>query len=164
VLIGGASSGFHTNGSSLLRRLFFDRLGMDPADPFPDSERTLGEVLLEPHRSYLAPLQPLLPRSHALAHITGGGVPENLERVIPDGLCAHVQRAGWPVPAEFRVVQELGGVTDDEMLRTFNCGLGMILVVAAAEADEIARSLRDRGLGGWLIGEVRSGSGRVRID
>jgi phosphoribosylformylglycinamidine cyclo-ligase len=164
VLIGVASSGFHTNGFSLLRRLFFDRLGMDVTDAFPGTGRTLGEVLLEPHRSYLAVLQPLLGDIHALAHITGGGVPENLERVIPEGLSAHVDRSAWQLPVEFRTVQELGGIAEDEMLRTFNCGLGMILVVPSGRAGETARSLAERGLGGWVIGEVRSGSGRVTID
>lgn len=163
VLIGVASSGFHTNGYSLLRRLFFDQLGMDVHDPFPGSARSLGDVLLEPHRSYLAPLQPLLGRIHAMAHITGGGVPENLERVIPTGLCARVERGGWPFPAEFRTVQELGGVTDDEMLRTFNCGLGMILVVPAAHAGPVAAALAERELGGWVVGEVRGGTERVAI-
>ena len=164
VLLGLASSGFHTNGYSLLRRLFFDRLGLSPADPFPGGDRPLGEVLLEPHRSYLEPLRPLLGRIHAMAHITGGGVPENLERVIPDSLSARVERAGWQVPAEFRTVQELGGIAEDELLRTFNCGLGMILVVPPGDADEIARSMAERGLGGWRIGRVESGAERVVID
>ena len=165
VLIGVASSGFHTNGYSLLRRLFFDKLGLELSDPFPGFERSLGEVLLEPHRSYLEPLRPLLPHLHALAHITGGGIPENLERVIPDGLCARVERSAWQLPPEFRTVQELGGIADDELLRTFNCGLGMILVVTAEHVEEVARSLAGRGLGGWVVGEVRtSGGGRVIID
>jgi len=164
VLIGVAASGFHTNGYSLLRRLFFDRLGRDVADPFPGTDRSIGDVLLEPHRSYLRSIQPLLDRLHAMAHITGGGIPGNLDRVIPPGLCAHVERAAWQLPHEFRMVQELGSITDDELLHTFNCGLGMILVVAVEHASAIGRVIVDQGLGGWRIGEVRRGVERVAID
>jgi len=163
VLIGAAASGFHTNGYSLLRRLFFDRLGWAVNDPFPGTSRTLGDVLLEPHRSYLAALRPLLGRLHALAHITGGGIPENLERVIPDGLSAVVERQGWELPHEFRTVQDLGAITDDEMLHTFNCGVGMILVVGEEDAEDIARTLAEQDLGGWQVGAVRRGAERVAI-
>jgi len=95
---------------------------------------------------------------------TGGGIPGNLDRVIPPGLCAHVERAAWQLPHEFRMVQELGSITDDELLHTFNCGLGMILVVAVEHASAIGRVIVDQGLGGWRIGEVRRGVERVAID
>jgi phosphoribosylformylglycinamidine cyclo-ligase len=163
VLVGLAASGFHTNGYSLLRRLFFDKLGLGTADPFPGSERSLAAVLLEPHRSYLEPLRPLLGRIHALAHITGGGIPENLERVMPPGRCARVELAAWEFPPEFRTVQELGGISDDEMLRTFNCGIGMILVVPPADLDAVTRALAGQGLGAWPIGEVADGAERVVV-
>lgn len=163
ALIGVAASGFHTNGYSLLRRLFFDKLGKDVDDPFPGTGESIGDVLLRPHRSYLEPLRPLLGRLHAMAHITGGGIPENLERVIPEGLCADVKRTAWELPPEFRTVQELGAVSDDEMLYTFNCGLGMILVAPAEDAPHIAQHLAAQDLGGWVIGEVVKGGERVRV-
>jgi phosphoribosylformylglycinamidine cyclo-ligase len=165
VLIGLAGSGFHTNGYSLLRRLFFERLGLRVGDEFPGTESTIGDILLQPHRSYLDALQPLIAseRIHALAHITGGGIPENLARVIPDGLSAHVQRNSWDFPHEFRTVQELGGVSDAEMLHTFNCGVGMILVVMEEEAVALSEALQAQGLGGWQIGSVAAGAERVVI-
>ena len=164
ALVGVAASGFHTNGYSLLRRLFFERLKLDVADAFPGTQESLGDVLLRPHRSYLEPLRPLLGRLHAMAHITGGGIPENLERVLPPGLDARVRRSGWELPPEFRTVQELGGVSDEEMLYTFNSGVGMILVAPADDADDIARLLAGQGLGGWVVGEVVRGGGRVTVQ
>ena len=163
VLIGLAASGFHTNGYSLLRRLFFDRLGRNVHDEFPGSTETIGDVLLRPHRSYLASLQPMIARGdiHAMAHITGGGIPENLERVIPDGLSAQVRRAAWRLPPEFRTVQQLGSVSDEEMLHTFNCGVGMILVVPPGRAEATAAALAGQELGGWRLGEVEPGMHRV---
>lgn len=157
ALIGLASSGFHTNGYSLLRRLLFDRLGLDLDDPFPGTGEPVGDVLLRVHRSYLEALGPLLDagRIHALAHITGGGIPGNLDRSIPDGLHARVDRGAWTVPAYFRGVQEAGSIGEDEMFRTFNMGIGMIAVVATSEAEDVAASLRDAGEEAWIIGEVR---------
>jgi phosphoribosylformylglycinamidine cyclo-ligase len=103
VLLGLASNGFHTNGYSLVRKIVFDRLSLDVGDHYPGSSETVADVLLRVHRSYLAPLDALLAqeRIHALAHITGGGIPENLDRVIPDGLSARVHRKSWEVPADF---------------------------------------------------------------
>jgi phosphoribosylformylglycinamidine cyclo-ligase len=157
ALIGLASSGFHTNGYSLLRRLLFERLGLDLDDPFPGTGDAVGEVLLRVHRSYLAALGPLLGdrRLHALAHITGGGIPGNLGRSIPEALQARVARASWEVPAAFRGVREAGGIAEDEMFRTFNMGVGMILAVAPDGADGVLESVRDAGENAWIIGDVR---------
>lgn len=157
ALVGIASSGFHTNGYSLLRRLLFERLGLHLGDPFPGTGETVGDVLLRVHRSYLASVWPLLQadRIHALAHITGGGIPGNVERSIPGGLQAVVDRASWDVPAVFRGVQDAGAVAEMEMFRTFNMGVGMILAVAPAEADGAVRSLVEAGEDAWIIGEVR---------
>src|SRR5687768_18070480 len=103
VLLGLAANGFHTNGYSLVRKIVFDKLQLNVDDRYPNSSETVADVLLRVHRSYLAPLEPLIQAEqiHALAHITGGGIPENLDRVIPEGLSAHVQRSAWDVPADF---------------------------------------------------------------
>ncbi|HUG39104.1 MAG TPA: phosphoribosylformylglycinamidine cyclo-ligase [Longimicrobiales bacterium] len=157
ALVGLASSGFHTNGYSLLRRLVFDRLGLDLGDPFPGTGDAVGDVLLRVHRSYLASVGPLVgdPAVHALAHITGGGIPGNLPRSIPDALQARVRRDSWTVPAAFRGVQEAGGVAEPEMFRTFNMGVGMIVAVASGEADRVVAALGDEGEEAWIIGDVR---------
>lgn len=169
ALVAIASSGFHTNGYSLLRRLLFDRLELALEDRFPGTDDPVGDVLLRVHRSYLAPVLPLLSgdRVHALAHITGGGIPGNLDRSIPDGLQAVIDRGSWDVPAPFRGVQRVGSVAEDEMFRTFNMGVGMILAVAAAEADGVVASLRGSGEESWIIGDVRDrpdGDDAVRLD
>jgi phosphoribosylformylglycinamidine cyclo-ligase len=159
VLLGLASNGFHTNGYSLVRKIVFDALGLGVADPYPDSADSVADVLLRVHRSYLAALGPLLAaeRIHALAHITGGGIPENLDRVIPDGLSAHVQRAAWRVPPEFSALIDAGGVPLEDAERTFNMGMGMIAVVAAGEADDVAEALRAAGERVSVIGTIETG-------
>ncbi|HEX7090484.1 MAG TPA: phosphoribosylformylglycinamidine cyclo-ligase [Longimicrobiales bacterium] len=164
-LLGLASSGFHTNGYSLLRRLLFDRLGLGPDDAFPDSDATVADVLLRVHRSYLDAVAPLLDAGlvHALAHITGGGIPENLARVLPPGLEARVDTSAWEPPAEFSAVAELGAVDRAEMFRTFNMGVGMILVVPPTGVDEAARRVRAAGVDAWRLGEVQPGAGGVAL-
>lgn len=165
ALIGLASSGFHTNGYSLLRRLLFDRLGLSVGDPFPGSDEATGDVLLRPHRAYARSLRPLLDDGviHALAHITGGGIPGNLDRVVPEGLQARVERASWTPPAEFRAVQERGGISDDEMFQTLNMGVGMIAVVAAADADSVIERLRASGEEAWQLGSIARGATPVDL-
>jgi len=163
ALIGLASNGFHTNGYSLLRRVLFDRLGLGVDDPFPDLDVSVGEVLLRVHRSYLASVHPLIleGRIHALAHITGGGLPENLARVVPEGLEAKIDRSSWEIPAEFDAIMRYGGIPEDEMFRTFNMGIGMVLIVPAQEADALVDRLREAGEAAWIAGEVgRAGHGR----
>jgi phosphoribosylformylglycinamidine cyclo-ligase len=166
VLLGVAADGFHTNGYSLLRRLIFDRLGLSVRDLFPDSDRSVGEVLLRPHRSYLKPLLPHIAsgRIRALSHITGGGIPENLARVIPDGLSARVDCTSWTWPEEFTAVKVHGGVDDAEMYHTFNNGVGMILVVAGADADALTSDLNAAGERVWRLGTVAAGAERVVLD
>jgi len=164
VLVALASDGFHTNGYSLLRRLFFDRLGLDVGSPFPAlPERTVGEVLLRPHRSYVRSVLPLIDAGsvHALAHITGGGIPENLARVIPDGASAAVDTTSWTPPPEFRFVAEAGGVARDEMFRTFNMGVGMILIVPPGNADGVVQGLVAAGETAWIAGTIRDGIAKV---
>jgi phosphoribosylformylglycinamidine cyclo-ligase len=163
VLLGLESNGFHTNGYSLVRKIIFDKLRLSTDDRYPNSSETVADVLLRVHRSYLAPLEPLLQSAqiHALAHITGGGIPENLNRVIPEGLSAHVQRKAWAVPADFAELINAGRVPQDDAERTFNMGIGMIAVVAEEEANAIASKLREAGEGVWMIGTVEAGEEAV---
>jgi phosphoribosylamine--glycine ligase/phosphoribosylaminoimidazole synthetase len=154
VLIGIASSGPHTNGYSFLRRLF----QWFPMDAIPAGfDRPLGETLLEPHRSYLPLLGPLLDGPYgtkvkALAHITGGGLPENLPRVLPDGLAARIQLGSWPISPLFELVQTLTpGVSEHERHRMLNMGIGMVIVCAAEDADELAEEIGEQT---WRIGEL----------
>src|SRR5688572_5827031 len=122
ALIALGSTGLHTNGYTLARRIVFDRLGLGPDDAFPETGQSVADELLAPHRSYLKPLLPLLAmgRIHALAHITGGGIPGNLPRVLPDGLGAVIERESWNPPAVFRALQHSGDVAPEEMDRVFN--------------------------------------------
>lgn len=165
VLIGLESAGFHTNGYSLLRTLFFDRLGMSIDDAYPDSDDSVADVLLRPHRSYAPMLLPLIAdgRVRALSHITGGGIPENLVRVLPDGTGARIDSASWTLPPEFAAVQRLGRVEREEMFLTFNMGVGMIIVVAPEHADGVLASLRSGGEPAWIIGALEAGARDVVI-
>jgi phosphoribosylaminoimidazole synthetase len=160
VLLGLASSGPHTNGFSLLRRVF---AGV-PLDVAPDGLAVpLGEVLLAPHRSYLPALRAELDRGarrvKALAHITGGGLSENVPRVLPDGLAAHIDLGSWHAPAVFGWLSEAGALAEPEMLRTFNSGIGLVAVAAREGADAVARILADEGEAPFRIGELEPGRG-----
>jgi phosphoribosylformylglycinamidine cyclo-ligase len=162
AIVGLASSGLHTNGYSLARRIVAERLRLAPGDPFPEhAGATTADVLLAVHRSYLAALRPVLGRVHALAHITGGGLPGNLDRSLPPGLDAVVELASWEVPPLFRVLAEAGGVGRDEMLRTFNMGVGMCAVLDPADADAVVQATAAAGVPAWVMGHVGSGTGRV---
>jgi phosphoribosylformylglycinamidine cyclo-ligase len=157
-LIGLASDGFHTNGYSLLRKLLFDRMGLDLDDLFPGAGASVGDVLLRVHRSYLRAVHPLVEQGRvgALAHITGGGIPGNLNRSIPPGLQARVDRSSWTPPAEFRGVMAAGGIAESEMFETFNMGVGLVLVVPEADADRVVAALDDAGERAWVMGDLRS--------
>jgi phosphoribosylformylglycinamidine cyclo-ligase len=163
VLIGLGSAGLHTNGYSLARRIFFDVAGLAVDSPVDGVGATVGEILLREHRSYLGALTaPLADRRiHALAHITGGGLTDNLPRVLPEGLAARVRRGSWPVPGEFAAMQRIGGVAEDEMFRTFNMGIGMVAIVGPDEAERVKTQLDAAGERHWRIGEIIAGDGRV---
>ena len=163
VLIALPSSGLHTNGYSLARRIVQDRLRLAPRDPFPGEAASVADVLLRVHRSYLPALRGVLDRVHAMAHITGGGLPGNLDRAIPDTLDALVDANSWTVPNVFRVLAEAGGVAPDEMFRTFNMGVGMVVVAAPADAQVVLDAAAAAGLTGWILGRLERGSGRVHI-
>ncbi len=166
ALVALASSGFHTNGYSLLRRILFDRLGLDVDAPFPGSDDTVGDVLLRVHRSYLPSVAPLLDDGlvHALAHITGGGLPENLARVMPAGLEGRVRRDSWTPPSEFTTIMRLGGVDALEMFETFNMGVGMVLAVDASDADAVVDRLAAADQRAWIAGVVARGDAGVVLE
>jgi phosphoribosylformylglycinamidine cyclo-ligase len=157
-LIGYASTGLHTNGYTLARKIVFEwmKLGID--DRFPETEQSVREVLLAVHRSYAAALRPLLGGVHALAHVTGGGIAGNLVRVLPPGVVAVVDAGSWPWPPLFRVLMRAGQVSRDEMRRVFNLGVGMIAVVARDDVETALRAASRAQVQAWLIGEVRAGS------
>jgi len=157
-LIGYASTGLHTNGYTLARKIVFDSMKLGIDDRFPETEQSVGEVLLAVHRSYAAALRPVLGEVHALAHVTGGGIAGNLVRVLPPGVEAVVDAGSWPWPPLFRVLMRAGQVGREEMRRVFNLGIGMIAVVARDEVETVVRAAARAQVQAWLIGEVRAGS------
>ena len=157
VLLGLAANGLHTNGYSLARRVFGAGVGGEVKREIDvlqqvhsDLGMTLGETLLTPHPCYYHVLKPVLGSLKGVAHITGGGLPGNLPRILPEGLAARLERGSWPVPAIFRLIQEAGQVPEEEMYRTFNMGLGMILAVSPENVDELARRLPEA----YAVGRV----------
>ena len=169
LLFGLPSSGLHTNGYSLARRILFDKLGLSLRDSLPGAKQErvrVGEWLLRPHRSYLAALTPLLrnPGLHALAHVTGGGLTDNLPRVLPEGLQAEIRLGSWEVPEPFRILQGEGDVELEEMFRVFNMGIGMVVVVAREAAGEVSAALARAGERAAVIGTVRAGERGVVYD
>jgi phosphoribosylformylglycinamidine cyclo-ligase len=165
LLIGLPSSGLHTNGYSLARRILFEVAGLGIGDLIPGMEESVGAALLQIHRSYLHVLAPMVNDGSllALAHITGGGLPGNLPRSLPDGLGAEIRTRSWEVPPLFRVLQRTGSIDDAEMYRVFNMGVGMVAIVNPREADVVLARLVDSGEPAWLLGEVVEGAG-VRFD
>ena len=139
VLLALPSAGLHTNGYSLARKLFFEVAGHAPDTRLEALGTTVGEALLAPHLSYLRPLEGLLDTGliKGLAHITGGGLLDNIPRILPEGTAVEIGRGSWPVPAVFRVMQEIGNVSEEEMHRTFNMGVGMVVVCAPSDAETI---------------------------
>ncbi len=161
TLLALPSTGMHTNGYTLARRIVFEVMGLGVDDELPGTGRTVAEEMLAVHRSYLRDLEGLLDegRIHALAHITGGGIPGNLPRVLPEGLGARIDREAWEPPPVFRTLQEAGDVERSEMDRVFNMGVGMLAVVDHADADGVRASLQELGTTATVIGTVERGSG-----
>jgi len=147
VLVGVPSAGLHTNGYSLARSIVFDRLRLGVHDRVPELGQTVAEALLAPHRSYLPLVRPLLESAaiKGMAHVTGGGITDNLPRVLQPGTDALVRLGSWTVPPIFEWLQRGGGVPQEDMLRTFNMGVGLILVVAPADADRVIAALAAAG-------------------
>ena len=161
VLVGLASSGLHTNGYTLARKIVFEVMGLGPHDELPGSGRSVADALLEVHRSYLDVLRAPLAEGvvRGLAHVTGGGIPGNLPRVLPEGLGAVVERNAWEVPPLFRTLQEAGGVATAEMDRVFNMGIGMVVAVEAGNAHAVIAAAAGAGVEAWRIGSIVAGRG-----
>jgi phosphoribosylformylglycinamidine cyclo-ligase len=160
VLIGIPSSGLHTNGYSLARRIAFDALGLSFDSLVPELGTTIGEALLATHRSYLSTLRPLIGRElvKGLAHITGGGITDNLPRMLPESRLALIDRSSWPVPPIFQFLARAGDVPDDEMLRAFNMGIGMIVACDERNEAEVLALLEEHGgSGSVVIGRIGEG-------
>jgi len=163
ALVGLASNGLHTNGYSLARKLLLEVAGYGPETFVPQIDAKVGEELLRVHRSYLRPLQRLLDKGlvRGAAHITGGGIRDNTPRMLPAGLSAKVRLGSWPVPPVFELLRRLGRVPQEEMLRTFNLGIGMILAVAKRSLARAMRELDAAGEQACVIGEVVRGKRSV---
>ncbi len=166
ALVGLASDGLHTNGYSLARKVFFEVLGCSVDDRVPELHTTVADELLKVHRCYLEPVWPLLERGcvHALAHITGGGITDNLPRVLPEGLEAVIKVGSWDVPPVFRLLATAGQVPEDDLWRTFNMGVGMVLVVPPDELAAVLAVLREARCPGFPMGNVVKGNRGVAYD
>jgi phosphoribosylformylglycinamidine cyclo-ligase len=164
VLIGLPSSGLHTNGYSLARKVCFEveKLGVD--DPLPGTSQTVAQALLAIHRSYLASVMPLVQAGQlvAMAHITGGGLTDNLPRVLPKTLDAEIDTASWEIPALFRFLMEKGGLGIDDARQALNLGVGMVLVVKADQAEAVLTALHEGEEPAWVMGRLVEGTGAVR--
>jgi phosphoribosylformylglycinamidine cyclo-ligase len=162
-LIGLPSSGLHTNGYTLARKVLFERQGYTADQVLPELGESVGDALLAVHRSYLKVVWPLLEDDliHAMAHITGGGLVDNLPRVLPEGVAAVIQKGAWTVPPIFKVLREQGPVAEEECYRAFNMGVGMVLIVAAEKAEEV---LARAGEGAVEIGEIVAGDRTVTLS
>ncbi len=164
VLVGLASSGLHTNGYSLARRIVAERMGLTPHDAWPGTNQSVADVLLAVHRSYLNVMKPLLGGVHAMAHITGGGLLENLDRALPPTMDAVVDLGSWEVPSLFRTLQDAGGVARDEMFRAFNMGIGLVVITDAAGADAVIAGAAAQQVQAWRLGHVAKGTGQVILS
>jgi phosphoribosylformylglycinamidine cyclo-ligase len=176
AIIGIASSGLHTNGYSLARKIFFERMKLAPRSYVPELKNTIGAELLKVHVSYGSLVQALLKRFNkspianrqspiirAFAHITGGGFVDNIPRVLPANCDAIVRRGAWEVPPVFRILEARGHVPAAELYQVFNMGIGMVTLVAAERSGEVLKFIRARGHQAWPIGEVTKGTGRARV-
>jgi phosphoribosylformylglycinamidine cyclo-ligase len=165
VIVGVPSSGLHTNGYSLARGIVFDRLGLTVSSHVDALGTTVGAALLAPHRTYLPLVAPLLGSGviRGMAHITGGGITDNLPRVLPEGLAAEIDLDAWTVPPLFAWLVAAGDVPRDDAYRTFNMGMGLLLVVADGDVEEVLARLTSAGeLGARVIGRIARGAGDVR--
>jgi len=176
AVIGIASSGLHTNGYSLARKIFFEQLKLKPASRLPELTGTIGDELLQVHLSYGPLIQKLLRKfntRHAtrntplcirgLAHITGGGFIDNIPRVLPKNCDVLIRKGSWDMLPIFKIIQARSGVPEEELYQVFNMGIGMTAIVEGARADAVLRFIRSQKSAAWIIGEVGKGSGKVRL-
>jgi phosphoribosylformylglycinamidine cyclo-ligase len=176
TVIGFASSGLHTNGYSLARRIFFDQMKLKPTSRVAELGNTIGDELLKVHRSYGPLVQSLLKRFRngrtprpapqpikAFAHITGGGFVDNIPRVLPASCDVLIRKGTWEVLPIFQLLAARGGVAEAELYQVFNMGIGMVALVGAAYADAVCRFACAQGHRAWIIGEVVRGKGKVRL-
>lgn len=155
-VVGIASSGIHSNGYSLVRKVFFDKMGMDVADYVEDLGETLGEALLRPTKIYAGACEAVLPHFDVkgIVHITGGGFYENIPRILPEGTAVSIDVGTWDVPPIFPYIKKCGNIDREEMFSTYNMGVGMMMVVDAADADAVVSALTDAGEKAWVIGDI----------
>jgi phosphoribosylformylglycinamidine cyclo-ligase len=169
LVLGLASTGLHSNGYSLVRKVVFERAGLKVTDHVPELGRTVGEVLLEPTRIYVRPVRQVLAHYrvknvvHGIAHITGGGLRENIERILPPSVQVVLERGSWPVPPVFTWVQRLGDIDQQEMERVFNMGIGMVLLVSPYYGESIRHQLAQAGIASWPIGQAVEGPRQVLL-
>jgi phosphoribosylformylglycinamidine cyclo-ligase len=164
VIVGLESNGLHTNGYSLARRIVSERMGLGVHDRFPGEEGSVADVLLRTHRSYLAALRPALSQVHGMAHITGGGLPGNVNRVLTQTLDAELDAGSWTVPNLFRQLASAGEVAPMEMYRTFNMGVGMVVITDESGARAVEAGAASAHIGAWRLGRIVRGAGQVRIS
>ena len=170
VLIGLASTGIHSNGFSLVRKIVFESAGLRVNTKVAELNATVGEILLTPTKIYVPVLNQVLQNSrlasavHGLAHITGGGMAENIERVLPKHVDVAIDGKAWEIPKVFPWLKKLGKVTPSEMYRVFNMGIGMVVVVKPTAASRIQKIAAEAGINNWQIGKVTEGKGKVKIS
>jgi len=158
TIVGLPSSGLHTNGYSLVRKIFGEtRQALDKY--YPELGRTLGDELLEPHRSYYHQLKPLLPLIKGMAHITGGGLIDNVPRVLPQGMAAKFNGRSWAIPPIFQLIQQRGNISQNEMYRVFNMGIGMVVICSPDNVAQLTKALPEA----KVIGRVVKQEGKARV-
>ena len=163
LLLGYASTGLHTNGYTLARRILFDRLGLGLDDPLEGSQTSIGNALLAVHRSYYRSVAPVLGRAHGLAHITGGGIAGNLVRILPEGCTATVDPGTWEMPPLFRYLQRAGQISTQEMRDVFNLGVGLVAVLPPDAVPATQAAATEDGVTTWVMGEIQQGVKAVRF-
>lgn len=164
LLVALASSGLHTNGYTLARNILFDRLKLTAGSRLAETGTTVAEALLAVHRSYWKALSPVFSRIHGMAHITGGGIPGNLVRVLPEGTEAVIEAGSWTLPPLFDLLRRAGEVSLDEMRDVFNLGVGMIVAVSPPHVAAVRAAAGAAGIEHWRLGEVRGGERGVRFE
>jgi phosphoribosylformylglycinamidine cyclo-ligase len=171
VIIGIESSGLHTNGYSLGRKIFFEQLKLKPSSRVPGLKGTIGEELLKEHISYGPLVQKLLKKFNgkldlvrAFAHITGGGFVDNIPRVLPKSLDVVIKKGSWDMLPIFKIIEQKSGVPDDELYQVFNMGVGMVSIVVAEKANDVLKFIRAQQHKAWVIGEVVKGKGVARVE